>query len=266
MINLARSTLYYRSTAQEVSLSDDRLVDLIGDIHDEFPGYGYRRVTLELGHRGYRVNHKRVARVMRERHLGVRHRRRFVRTTDSNHSNPVFPNLYRNQIPANPDEVWVADITYIGLASGFAYLAAIIDACSRRIVGYAVSRYIDTELALAALDAAVESRRPEHGRCIHHSDRGCQYASAAYREALDRYGLIGSMSAVGNPYDNAQAESFMKTLKVEEIYLAGYETFADVTSRLPVFLEDVYNARRMHSSLGYLSPKQFEDRLAQQAA
>jgi putative transposase len=266
MIDLARSTFYYRSTAHEAALSDDRLVDLIGDIRDEFPGYGYRRVTLELCHRGYRVNHKRIARVMRERHLSVKHRRRFVRTTDSNHSNPVFPNLYRNRIPTNPNEVWVADITYIGLASGFAYLAAIIDACSRRIVGYAVSRYIDTELALAALDAAVESRRPEPGRCIHHSDRGCQYASAAYREALGRYGLIGSMSAVGNPYDNAQAESFMKTLKVEEIYLAGYETFADVTSRLPVFLEDVYNARRMHSSLGYLSPTQFEDRFARQAA
>ncbi|KAA0998243.1 IS3 family transposase [Paraburkholderia panacisoli] len=188
MIDLARSTFYYRSTAHEVALSDDQLVDLIGDIHDEFPGYGYRRVTLELCHRGYRVNHKRIARVMRERHLSVKHRRRFVRTTDSNHSNPVFPNLYRNRIPTNPNEVWVADITYIGLASGFAYLAAIIDACSRRIVGYAVSRYIDTELALAALDAAVESRRPEPGRCIHHSDRGCQYASAAYREALGHYG------------------------------------------------------------------------------
>ncbi len=152
------------------------------------------------------------------------------------------------------------------LASGFAYLAAILDACSRRIVGYAVSRYIDAELALAALDAAVKNRRPKRGTCIHHSDRGTQYASAGYREALSRYGLTGSMSAVGKPYDNAQAEIFMKTLKVEEIYLSGYDAFADVTSRLPRFLEYVYNARRMRLPLGYLSPKQFEGRLAQQAA
>jgi putative transposase len=134
------------------------------------------------------------------------------------------------------------------------------------VIGYAISRYIDTELTLTALEAAVQTRRPQPGTCVHHSDRGAQYASANYREALKRYGLIGSMSAVGNPYDNAQAESFMKTLKVEEVYLSGYETFADAASRLPVFIEDVYNARRMHSSLGYLPPNRFEELLAQQAA
>lgn len=185
---------------------------------------------------------------MRKRHLCVRHKGRFVRTTDSNHGNSVFSNLYRNRIPANLDEVWVADITCIGLASGFAYHAAIIDACSRRIVDYAVSRHIDTELALAALNAAVESRRPEPG---HASIIATGVANTRVRPTGKRrsdYGLIGSMSAVGNPYDNAQAESFMKTLKVEENYLAGYETFADVESSLPVFLEDVYNARRMHTS------------------
>lgn len=239
---------------------------LIGEICDKFPGQGHRGVTLELGHRGYLVNHKRIARVMRERHLAVRHKRRFVRTTDRHHGNLVFPNLYRNRITANPDEVWVADYRISGWHLDLRISPQLSTTCSRRIVGYAVSRYIDTELALAAFEAAVESRRPEPGLSSIIVTQVAQYASATYPEALVRYGLIGAMSVTGNPYDNAQAESFMRTLKVEENYLAGYETFADVASRLPLFLEDVYNARRMHSSLGYLSPKQFKDRLAQQVA
>jgi putative transposase len=265
VIELPRSTYYYRSSTSDHGLTDVRLVGLIGDIHEEFPGYGYRRVTLELLARGYCVNHKRVARIMRENALGALRRRRFVRTTDSDHANPVFPNLYRNRIPDRPNLVWVADITYVSLASGFAYVAVILDACSRKVVGYAIGRHIDTELTLAALQVAMQTRMPEPGTCIHHSDRGAQYASTAYCEALGRYGLRGSMSAVGNPYDNAQAESFMKTLKVEEVYLAGYETFTDAASRLPMFIDDVYNARRMHSSIGYLPPNRFEELLAQQA-
>jgi putative transposase len=266
VIDLPRSTYYYHSSTTEHGLTDVRLVELIGDIHDEFPGYGYRRVTRELAARGYPVNHKRTARIMRQYALGAMRQRRFVCTTDSRHDSPVFPNLYRNRVPDRTDRVWVADITYIALASGFAYLAAILDACSRKVVGYALGRRIDTELTLAALEVAVQTRKPEAGTCVHHSDRGAQYASAAYREVLMRYGLIGSMSAVGNPYDNAQAESFMKTLKVEEVYLSGYETFSDVAARLPVFIEDVYNAKRMHSSLGYMPPNRFEELLAQQAA
>lgn len=265
MIELPRSTYYYRPTEQPEQIADGRLVELIGDIQDELPGYGYRRVTRELQRRGHPVNHKRVARVMRANGLAIKPRRRFVRTTDSDHDLPVFPNLYRNVIPAKPNVVWVADITYIRIAAGFCYLAAILDACSRKVVGYAISRQIDTQLTLAALKAAVEVRQPPPG-CIHHSDRGSQYASESYRKALDRFGLHGSMSSPANPYHNAQAESFMKTLKVEEVYLAGYETLADVTARLPRFIEEVYNTKRMHSALAYQSPNEFEAQLAQQAA
>jgi putative transposase len=260
---LARSTFYYRSTAKQ-ALDDRRIVGLIGDVHDDFPTYGYRRLQHELAARGHRINYKRLKRIMREHGLTAKPRRRAVRTTDSDHDNPVFPNLYRNRIPTTPDTVWVADITYIPIGASFAYLAAILDACSRKVVGYALSRRIDTQLTLAALNAAMSCRRPPPGTCIHHSDRGSQYASARYRTALEQHGLIGSMSAVANPYDNAQAESFMKTLKVEEVYRAGYETFADVAERLPAFIEDIYNARRLHSALDYRSPDQFENTIAQQ--
>lgn len=151
MIDLPRSTFYYRSTAVGEDLGDARLAELIGSIQDEVPGYGYRRVTHELRRRGHVFNHKRVARVMRAQGLGIKLRRRFVRTTDIKHDSPIFPNLYRNVIPTRPNVVWVADFTYIRIASGFCYLAAILDACSRKVVGYAISRSIDTTLVLAAL-------------------------------------------------------------------------------------------------------------------
>lgn len=264
-MNLPRSTFYYRATSSGAGPTDAEMTVLIEDIQDEFPRYGYRRVTHELRRRGLIVNHKKVARIMQLAGLGVKPRRRHMHTTDSRHDQPIHPNLYRNRIPDRADQVWVADFTYIRVAQGFCYLAVILDACSRKVVGYALSQRLDTPLALAALQSAVASRKPPAG-CIHHTDRGCQYASQLYRDALNAAGLRGSMSSVGNPYHNAQAESFMKTLKVEEVYSAGYETFADVASRLPVFIEQVYNTRRLHSALGYRPPEEFEMLLAQQAA
>jgi putative transposase len=221
------------------------------------PVYGYRRITHELRHRGFEVNHKRVLRMMREDNLLCIRQRAFVVTTDSRHNLPVYPNLTRDWRPAATNQLWVADITYIRLRAEFVYLAVILDAFSRRVIGWNLGRTLEAGLTRAALQMALIERRPLPG-LVHHSDRGVQYASRDYTGLLEQHHVRISMSRKGNPYDNAACESFMKTLKYEEVYRNEYRHFDEVQSSIGGFLESVYNRSRLHSALGYISPAAFE--------
>jgi transposase InsO family protein len=219
---------------------------------------GYRPITEELHRRQKIINHKVVLRVLREEHLLYQRPRAFVATTDSRHHFPVFPNLARELILTNINQLWVGDITYLRLGQAFVYLAVLLDAFSRRCIGWALARYLDARLPLAALQMALQTRSFTAGQLTHHSDRGVQYACKDYIQVLQQNEIIISMSRIGNPYDNAIAERFMRTLKYEEIYLNDYDTFAEVLRSVEHFLEVVYNQQRLHSALGYLPPAEFE--------
>lgn len=258
MIDLPRSTYYYPPRNREEKLKQDAdLRDRIEQIVLDFPGYGYRRVTRQLHREGIRVNHKRVLRIMRQEGLLCRKKRRFAVTTDSIHPFRIYPNLVKDILLTGINQVWIADITYIRLLYEFVYLAAILDAFSRKVVGWALGRTLSSELTLAALKSALSCRKPPAG-CIHHSDRGVQYACDEYVKTLEEAGLRISMSLKGNPYDNARMESFFKTLKQEEVYIYEYRTFQEAKERIAYFLEIVYNQKRLHSALGYLPPTEFE--------
>ena len=222
--------------------------------------YGYRRVHAELLRQGWKVNHKRVLRLMRIDNLLCVRRRRFIFTTDSRHGLPIYPNLVEGLVLTSINQLWVADITYVRLQREFVYLAVLLDAFSRRCIGWALRRSLEAALALEALRMALRHRKPKAG-LVHHSDRGVQYASGDYTAELRQHGIHISMSRTASPYDNAQAESFMKTLKYEEVYRTEYRSLEDARASIGVFLDKIYNRERLHSALGYRPPLEFERHL-----
>jgi transposase InsO family protein len=260
LFEVSRSWYHEKPTAEQKARRDLDLRGTIERIVLEFPGYGYRseaRVTAELHRRGWSANRKRVLRIMREDSLLCQLKRSFRPTTDSAHGFGIYPNLVKDTKLDGLDQVWIADITYVRLPRAFCYLAAILDAYSRRCIGWHLSRRIDTSLTLWALEMALATRQPDPGM-IHHSDRGVQYASSEYVLRLEEAGAQISMAAVGNPYENARVESFFRTLKMEEVYIKDYRDFTEAEQNIAEFIEEVYNQKRLHSSLGYLPPVEFE--------
>jgi putative transposase len=252
---------YYRFlTTPEAGDSDIEVRDTIQRVALEFPSYGRPRITAELHRRGWQVGHERVYRIMREDNLLCLRRRKFVLTTNSNHGRPVYPNVARDLVLTDINRLWVADITYIRLEVEFVYLAVVLDAFSRRVIGWALDRRLEDDLAIAALQMALRGRSPMAG-LVHHSDRGSQYASKDYTALLKANCIDISMSRKGNPYDNAACESFMKTLKYEEVYRQEYRDLAEARASIEQFIDKIYNGKRLHSALGFRPPVEFEHSL-----
>jgi len=260
MIGLSQSTYYYtpKIPRKDRDQADADLRDKMETLQANYSCWGYRTLRAQLRLRySLQVNGKRILRVMHKYDLFRQIKRRFIRTTDSEHAYPVYPNLLKGLEVTDVNQVWVADITYIRILTGFVFLAVILDVFSRRIVGWGIAKRIDHRLTLEALRMALRERNPRAG-LIHHSDQGVQYACTQYVKELKEHEVAISMSAKGNPYDNAYAESFFKTLKNEEVYLWEYESFTDVVERIPEFIEVVYNKKRVHSGIQYLPPEEFE--------
>ena len=261
---VSRASFYRHQTAAPPEPDPDmNLRDAIQRIALEFSSYGRPRITAELKRRGWEVNHKRVHRILREDNLLCLRRRKFVVTTDSRHALRIYPNLARQMVLTDVDQLWRADITYVRLQEEFVFLSVILDAYSRRVIGWALNRTLENDLALTALRMAL-SRRSIGPGLVHHSDRGVQYASRDYTDLLQSQGIQISMSRKGNPWDNAACESFMKTLKYEEVYRSEYRDLAEARSSIGQFLERIYNRKRLHSALGYVPPVEFEAHLAAQ--
>jgi putative transposase len=255
---VSRAGFYRFATDRPLQADRDMdLRDAIQRIALEWPAYGRPRITAELRRRGWKVNPKRVYRLLREDNLLCVRKRKFVVTTDSNHDRKIYPNLAREMVLTGIDQLWVADITYIRLESEFVYLAVVIDAYSRRVIGWALERTVEDDLPLAALRQALELRRPAPG-LVHHSDRGSQYASGDYTDLLKAHGCQVSMSHKASPWENAGCESWMKTLKSEEVYRQEYRDLAEARASIAQFIDAVYNQKRLHSALGYRPPVEFE--------
>ena len=263
LADVSRATFYRFDAELTPAVKDVDLRDAIQRIALQFPAYGRPRITAELKRQDWNVNHKRVGRILREDNLLCLRKRKFQVTTDSRHGFPVYPNLARKFVPSGRNQLWVADITYIRLAEEFVYLAVVLDAYSRLVIGWAVERTLEATLAVGALEMALAKRGAPAG-LIHHSDRGVQYACGEYTQLLQARGVQISMSRKGNPYDNAKAESFMKTLKYEEVHRVEYKDLAEVRRGMRTFLERTYNQWRLHSALGYRPPAEF-DGLAENA-